>query len=245
VGATTAFNAAAAVAKPLYSQVRDLLLVRIKSGEWAAGEALPNEFVLASNFGVSIGTVRRAIEGLEDLGIVVRKQGRGTYVAGAGPQALVDKFAPLRNSDGSRADLTYQLVSIATRSGSDVERARLGLPEAGHVFEIVQLVALEQRIVGREVSIVSAHRFPRLGTQLTYGQHLYSVFSDYSVLITKADDCIAVAFADDVIAPLINADAGSPMLTLDRVAYTFEDQPVELRHCAFAIAQLSYRATIV
>ncbi len=234
-----------AVAKPLYSQVRDLLLARIKAGEWAAGEALPNEFILASNFGVSIGTVRRAIEGLEDLGIVVRKQGRGTYVAGAGPQALLDKFAPLRAVGGHRVALSYQLDSVVARTGTDAERARLSIPEPGSVFQIVQFVFIEEQMVGREVSVVSAQRFPRLGTQLTYGQHLYSVFSDYGVLITKADDGLAVAFADDAIAPLINVDPGSPMLALNRVAYTFEDQAIELRQCAFAMAHLSYWATIV
>jgi GntR family transcriptional regulator len=235
----------AAIAKPLYSQVRDLLLARIKVGEWAAGEALPNEFVLASSFGVSIGTVRRAIEGLEDLGIVVRKQGRGTYIAGAGPQALADKFASLRALNGTRVDLGYQLLSVTVRASSIEERIRLSIPESGQVFQVAQLVLVDQLIVGREVSIVSAQRFPRLGTQLTYGQHLYSVFSDYGVLITKADDEIAVAFADDEIALAINVEAGSPLLALDRVAYTFEDQAVELRRGSFAMAQLCYRATIV
>lgn len=240
----TAIRATTAVAKPLYSQVRDLLLARIKSGEWAAGDALPNEFVLASHFGVSIGTVRRAIEGLEDLGIVVRKQGRGTYVAGPGPQALMDKFAPLRMRDGDKADLTYQLHSVEARASSDAERAHLAVPDAGQVFEIRQLIAIGQKIVGREISVVSAQRFPRLETQLKYGQHLFSVFSDYGVLITKADDAVGIAFADDDIASLIDAEAGSPILTINRVAYTFEDQPIELRRCVFAMSYLSYHATI-
>lgn len=84
------------VPKPLYSQVRDVLLARIRGGEWGAGETLPNEFLLAADFGVSIGTIRRAIEGLEETGIVKRIQGRGTFVSGPGPSALQDKFCRLR-----------------------------------------------------------------------------------------------------------------------------------------------------
>ena len=86
-----------ATPKPLYAQVRDLLMARIRSGEWAAGESLPNEHVLSSDFDVSIGTVRRAVAELEANGVLLRKQGRGTYVSGNGISALEAKFcAPLR-----------------------------------------------------------------------------------------------------------------------------------------------------
>ncbi len=96
-------DARAAVSKPLYGQVRELLLGRIGRGEWSPGESLPNEFVLASQFEVSVGTIRRAIEGLEDSGVVVRKQGRGTYISGQGAQALQNKFTNLRSSSGGNS----------------------------------------------------------------------------------------------------------------------------------------------
>ena len=89
-----------AVARPLYSQVRDLLLERTRNSEWSIGQALPNEFNLAAEFGVSIGTVRRAVEGLEETGIVVRKQGRGTYIAGPASTAMLGRFMPLRATNG-------------------------------------------------------------------------------------------------------------------------------------------------
>ena len=71
-----------AFARPLYSQVREILLSRIDRGDWSEGELLPNEFQLATEFGVSVGTIRRAVGGLEEAGIVVRKQGRGTFLPG-------------------------------------------------------------------------------------------------------------------------------------------------------------------
>lgn len=92
--------------KPLYAQVREQLLARIRGGEWGVGENLPNEYVLSSEFEVSIGTVRRAVTDLEANGVVVREQGRGTYVAGRGPAALQEKFAALRGLDGERYGAT-------------------------------------------------------------------------------------------------------------------------------------------
>ena len=52
-----------AILKPLYSQVRDMLATRISSGDWGPGATLPNEASLAAAYGVSIGTIRRAVEG--------------------------------------------------------------------------------------------------------------------------------------------------------------------------------------
>ena len=105
-----------AIARPLYSQVRDLLLERIKKSEWTIGQALPNEFNLAAEFGVSIGTVRRAVEGQEETGIVVRKQGRGTYLAGPASTAVLGRFHPLRAEHGHSVPVTDGPPQPASRS---------------------------------------------------------------------------------------------------------------------------------
>ncbi len=105
-----------ATPKPLYAQVRDLLLGRVKRGEWGAGECLPNEFVLSKEFKVSIGTIRRAVAELETSGVLSRKQGRGTYVAGAGPSALAQKLCGLRHIGGERLEPCYTLSSLQKRA---------------------------------------------------------------------------------------------------------------------------------
>jgi GntR family transcriptional regulator len=65
---------------PLYAQVRQLLRERIRSGTWRPGQLLPNEFEIADEFGVSQGTARKALDALAQDGLVVRRQGRGTFV---------------------------------------------------------------------------------------------------------------------------------------------------------------------
>jgi GntR family transcriptional regulator len=232
-----------AIARPLYSQVRDLLLARVRAGEWSAGETLPNEFVLASSFGVSIGTVRRAIEGLEELGVVVRKQGRGTYVAGSGPRALLDKFMPWRGIDGQHLDLKYQLLSLNRRSIRDDERKRFPARSSDTVIEIEQLVTAGGDPVGHERSIVLAEKFPRIETQLKYGQFLYDLFSDYGVLVTQVVDTLSMAPAENAGAPAFFPNAGMPLLRADRLTFTLDRQAVEFRRSFFDMAQLSYQAT--
>ena len=65
---------------PLYSQLRNLLADQIASGKWKPGESLPNETLLAQQFGTSVGTVRKALDIMEAESLLVRKQGRGTFV---------------------------------------------------------------------------------------------------------------------------------------------------------------------
>ena len=66
--------------RPIYLQLRDALAERIASGEWKPGSAIPNEGDLAREFGVSAGTMRKALSLLEDEHLITRRQGRGTYV---------------------------------------------------------------------------------------------------------------------------------------------------------------------
>ena len=73
-GATPAFS-------PLYQQIKGLILQSLQSGEWKPGEAIPSEMDLAARYRVSQGTVRKAIDELTGENLVVRRQGKGTFVA--------------------------------------------------------------------------------------------------------------------------------------------------------------------
>src|ERR1700736_4170987 len=67
--------------RPLYEQIKILLTQSLVAGEWKPGEAIPSEIELAARFRVSQGTVRKAIDELASEHILVRRQGKGTYVA--------------------------------------------------------------------------------------------------------------------------------------------------------------------
>ncbi len=71
---------------PLYAQVKAQLIQRIQSGDWKPGELIPNEFVLAGELGVSQGTVRKALGELTADKLLLRRQGRGTFVAKHTPE---------------------------------------------------------------------------------------------------------------------------------------------------------------
>lgn len=226
--------------KPLYAQVRDLLLARIRGGEWAAGESLPNEYVLASGFDVSIGTVRRAVAELETNGVLVRKQGRGTYVTGCGATALQDRFCALRRRDGSRLCASFVLLSLQRRPAADVEQAALPAATLQGVVEIVQRIEADGMTVGLETSVLPAVLLPRLDTQLRFGQHLYPLMADYGLLVTHVEDSIGVEPATEDAAQNLGCAPGAPLLVVTRLAVTLDGQPVERRVGLYIAARVLY-----
>lgn len=217
-----------ATPKPLYAQVRDLLLERVKAGEWSPGESLPNEFLLSSSYNVSIGTIRRAVSELEMNGVLLRKQGRGTYVAGVGQTPLEDKFAGPVGLDGQRLNLAYELSVIDQRPATSVEAASLKLDASDTVYDVLQHVTHADRTIGLERSAVSARRFPRLETQLRYGQHLYPVLAEYGCLITRVEDTIGIGEAADM-ARRLALTAEAQVLLVHRRALALDNEVVEVR----------------
>jgi GntR family transcriptional regulator len=222
-----------ATPKPLYAQVRDMLLVRVKRGEWTAGECLPNEFMLSAEFNVSIGTVRRAVAELEASGVLLRKQGRGTYVAGAGPAALQQKLSCLRLPGGDRLTPAYTLVSILRRAAASGEAKHLGIGNGGLAVEVVQTLAHGDSRIGVEVSVLCAASLPRLETQLHFGQNLYPVLADYGMLVTRVEETIGLEIADGAVGAHLGIEAGVSLLAVERVAITLDGQIAELRSARY------------
>ena len=86
---------------PLYEQVRNVLVERLRHGDWHPGDRLPTESVLAEELGVSLGTLRRAVELLVEEGALIRRQGAGTFAATLATVAEENRFQPFESLDGS------------------------------------------------------------------------------------------------------------------------------------------------
>jgi GntR family transcriptional regulator len=89
------------IALTLHRQLRDLIVARIESGEWSPGTYLPSETRLADDYGVAVGTLRKALLDLAAEGVVQRRQGKGTVVASHDSDQVLFRFFNLRRADGS------------------------------------------------------------------------------------------------------------------------------------------------
>src|SRR5213594_2752273 len=122
--------------RPLYLQVRDLVLERITGGTWKPGTMLPAEVDLARELGISSGTVRKALDALEAERVVSRRQGKGTFVNESTAQALVWRYDNICGKDGQRIVDVLSTSDVSSGSASEVERQRLQLADGERIVRI-------------------------------------------------------------------------------------------------------------
>ena len=110
--------------KPLYAQVKDRLIRRLVDGTWPPGMALPSEFELADELKVSQGTVRKALDAMTAANLLVRRQGRGTFVAEPEESRILFQFFHLKPDSG---EVTFPQSAVLKWGRHDAhgERSRV------------------------------------------------------------------------------------------------------------------------
>ncbi|HEY3583748.1 MAG TPA: GntR family transcriptional regulator, partial [Casimicrobiaceae bacterium] len=117
--------------RPLYGQIRSMLEHALEAGEWAPGEPIPSELELASRFRVSQGTVRKAIQSLAAENLLVRRQGKGTFVATHTEEKASNfRFLRIRRDDGEPEYPRSRLIDLR-RARASADTARLLRMRAG------------------------------------------------------------------------------------------------------------------
>lgn len=220
--------------RPLYMQVQDLLMQRLANGEWRPGEMLPSEPELASVFGVSQGTIRKALDKLALLNLVVRRQGKGTFVSTHTPHRELFHFFHLIGVDGSRQLPESSVLSCRVRRATRQEIERLALDDRARVAVIERLRSLNGKPTIAETIVVPESLFPDLGRELERSPEptltLYQCFEQrYGVTILNATESLYAGLADGRDAELLSIPRGTPILVVTRIAYSHNKVPVELR----------------
>ena len=227
---------AGVMSQPLYAQVRERLLERIVSKEWHQGQVLPNEFHLAREFGVSIGTIRKAVEGLEAAKIVVRKQGRGTFVSResvAPPTEPVSVFGTMIDG-GDAANIAT--LSVELRTASIEEKTALELAADLGVIEILRCRTFRggARVLDR--ICLPRHLFFDFEPKDPLPGNLYEFYGDFfGIRVVKNTEQVAVAIADTDVAVHLGISQASPVLKISRSAASANGQIIEWRVSYFVL----------
>jgi GntR family transcriptional regulator len=218
---------------PLYVQIKALLEKSLDAGEWRPAEAIPSEAVLAQRFGVSQGTVRKAIDALAADNLVVRRQGRGTFVATRTEEkSSLFRFLHIRRNDGRDEHPASRLLDVR-RGKASAETARLLDLTPGDPVILLRRV-LEY---SGEPAILDEIALPGvLFRGLTkakadaYHGSMYSFFeTQFGVRMLKAREQLRAIAADAASARILRVEPGAPLLSVDRVTFTYGDRPVEWR----------------
>jgi GntR family transcriptional regulator len=222
----------AAVFSPLYKQIKRLLLESLRRGEWKPATAIPSELELASRFQVSQGTVRKAIDELAAENLLVRRQGKGTYVATHHEPRSQYRFLRLLADDGAVPVAHSRFVDCRRVRAPAEIAARLGLKAGAGVVFVRRLLRFASAPVVLDEIWLPARMFRGLSYELlaAYTGPLYGLFeSEFGVPMIRADERLRAVAADERSAELLQVQAGSPLLLVERVSYTYGDRPVEVR----------------
>ena len=218
---------------PLYLQIKGLLSKSLEAREWRPGEAIPSEIELARRYQVSQGTVRKAIDALAGDNLVVRRQGKGTFVAThTEERSSLFRFLRIRRNDGSDVAPVSRLLDVKrAKTGSDTARL-LGLKPGDAVLVLRRVLDYSGEPVVLDEITLPAALFRGL-TKARYDAYrgsMYSFFeSQFGVRMLKAQERIRAVAADQATARLLGTEAGAPLLAVDRLTLTYGDRPVEVR----------------
>jgi GntR family transcriptional regulator len=230
--------------QPLYMQIKALLMASLDDGEWPPGEALPSEIALAQRFRVSQGTVRKAIDALAAQSLVIRRQGKGTFVSThTEEKTSLFRFLRIRRNDG-RDEYPASRVLDVRRGKASAEVARALELKVGETVIVLRRV-LEfggEPVVLDEIALPAA-LFKGLTKAKVeaYRGSMYSFFeTQFGVRMLKAQEKLRAVSADALSAGILDVRAGEALLSVDRVTLTYGDRPVEWRRGLCATRHHSY-----
>jgi GntR family transcriptional regulator len=231
--------------KPLYLQLRDALAERISAGAWKPGAVIPNESDLAREFGVSAGTMRKALDLMEAERLLTRRQGRGTFVNDQASDELSLRFSSLRAANGDHVDGEAKTTRTEEDAANELERMRLRLGVHDRIYRIHRTRLHKGQPFMVEHAAVPTTLFPGLGEKGEVAGRIIVLAQQYGVLLGKAEERVAIGQAAQAVADTLGVPPGSPVMVLDRVVQALDGRPVEWRVGWCHLADKYYQAEMV
>ena len=211
---------------PLYQKIEADMIARIHSGAWEVGLRLPNEFGLAAEFGVSQGTMRRALISLEQQGYLSRKPGRGTIVASEGPAPEAGTFARpcLLDVDGTPLTLEPFRGRSGTRAASPRDADQLGTARVSYLERTLKhagaRAALEELAVSEAV-------LPELSEDAP--ADLWTHLSDAGHAPARIEATAHAEITDMAQSVALSCDRHTALLCVRSTAFDTSDRPIAVQ----------------
>lgn len=218
--------------RPLYEQIKVLITQSLIGGEWRPGEVIPSEIELAARYKVSQGTVRKAIDSLSAENILIRRQGKGTFVATHNADVIKLRFLRLTSISGNKELLQNEFIScLKTKADVNISKI-LGIKAGAATIEIKRLLTFSGRPLIYDHIIVPAVPFKGLnGAKVEEcNGSMYSMYeSQFGVRMIRAEERLKAVGATAEVAKALALKEGYPLLSIERVSFTYGDKPMEWR----------------
>ncbi|MBK4769015.1 MAG: GntR family transcriptional regulator [Pantoea sp. Morm] len=233
---------------PRYQFLYDLLSEQIAANRWLPGELFPTEAALASEFRLSTGTVRKAIDLLVAEGILEKQQGRGTFVRRPRFDFSLFRFFRFSSVNGKNLIPDSTILSMSVQKPSDAASDKLKLNrENSSAIKIKRLRTLAgEPLLYEEIWLPLPLFSPLLDVDIEReGMLLYPLYEKYcGQMVAFADEALTAEAAENPLTQVLQIREGTPVIAIERVARNFAGEPLEWRRSLGSAQHFSYSIQI-
>ncbi|MBI5302646.1 MAG: GntR family transcriptional regulator [Chloroflexi bacterium] len=214
---------------PLYQQLASALRHQIETGKLKPGAMLPPESILTRQFQVSRITARQALDLLVAEGLIIRKQGKGTFVCPPKIQQDLSSlrgFAELMATRGAEQKMQVLAFEMVLPDQRVAESLRVTSGE--------QVLRIKRRhlLKGNPIAYAIIYLPRELGQRFTINQvsqtPIYSLLTEKArVEIKRATQVVRAIGADQDAATVLKLPRGAPVMMVERITYARDEKPVE------------------
>ena len=233
---------------PLYKGVQRALMEQLATGDLKPGQLIPSERQLAMEYSVSIGTLRKAIDELVENRILIRQQGKGTYVASHDRERLLFYFFHIVPQKGAKSYPLVESVFFHKALADDEVATRLRIAVGAPTFHVRNKLSLLGEVVSIDDITIDQARFEKLSAAQFKERPntIYNLYQDaFGITVVRTDERLRAEAASVDHAKLLKIKVGTPVLTIRRTAFDMRDEPVELRISTVNTAAHEYFAEIL
>ena len=227
----------------LYKAIKRLMIDAISIGEWEPGQAIAAEWALAERYQVAVGTVRRAVDELVAESILIRQQGRGTFVTAHNRERLMFHFFHIERRDGTKLQPDVKLKTFRRAKADTEEATQLKIPTGSPVFRICNVLSLDKQSIIVDLITIPHSLFAELTPARFRNRpntiyHLYQ--TEFGITVVRSAERLRGVLAEGEIAATLGVPTGAPLLEIRRVALSFDNAPVEYRRSLVNTADYEY-----
>lgn len=233
--------------RPLHVQIRDLLVQRVAQKEWGPHEPLPSEILLADQYNVSVGTIRKALDDMVASHLILRRRGKGTFVQTHSPQKALFRWFSIFADDGTKTFPDDVVIGIESGEADEHEAALLDFTEPRRVIRVARRRVITRAPVMRDTITVPEHLFPGFSWPQANARYRtpYQYYElAFHVKVVEVEERLKAVLSDETDQWVLGVDLGSSMMLIERIAYSFDKKPVELRISRLITTNHFYRNII-
>ena len=233
--------------EPLYVEVKKKITQSLIQGEWGPGEAIPSEIELANIYDVSQGTVRKAIDDLSAESILVRRQGKGTYVATHNEENIQLRFLRLTSQFELNEKLDNQLISFSKEKATNKLAKILNINPSSTIISVTRILTFNENPLILDVIKIPAQSFRGLTPEMIVENNgsMYRMYETvFGVRMLRADEKILAITANSETASHLKVQENHPLLSVERISYTYKNKPLEWRLGLYVTDNHFYRSEL-